>query len=179
MNSSGKAITTQRNRHRRPRADRWVRRAELIRLAVPRRVLALAAGLAVAVAAAVVAVAVIATNSGTVHWDLVWGDDFAGPAGQPPGGWKFDTGQGIFGDGDVAALTSSPANAGLDGRGGLAITALGHDQSWTSARIQTERGFAAPAGGELMVTASIQAARPGQRLRVTRRRSGCSAPALA
>ena len=140
-------------------------RAELIRRAAPRlamprrigprRVVALAAGLAVAVVAAVVAVAVIGANSGAVRWDLVWGDDFACPAGQPPVGWKYDTGQGIFGDGDVAALTSSPANAGLDGRGGLAITALGHDQSWTSARIQTERGFAAPDGGELMVTASI------------------------
>lgn len=131
-------------------------RAEAIRRAAPRRAIAWAASLAVAVVAAVVAVAVIAANSGAVRWDLVWGDDFAGPAGQPPGGWKFDTGQGIFGDGDVAALTSSPANAGLDGRGALAITALGHAQSWTSARIQTERGFAAPAGGELMVTASIK-----------------------
>jgi beta-glucanase (GH16 family) len=117
----------------------------------------LAVCLLAVVAAVAATVTVIVANPPAVHWTLVWGDDFAGPAGQPPRGWKFDTGQGIFGDGDIATLTSSPGNVGLDGHGGLDITAVGQAQSWTSARIQTDGGgFAAPAGGELMVTASIK-----------------------
>jgi beta-glucanase (GH16 family) len=111
----------------------------------------------VAVVAVIVAVNLATASPATVHWSLAWGDDFAGPAGQAPAGWKFDVGYGIFGDGDVATLTNSRGNVGLDGHGGLYITAVGQGQSWTSARIQTDSsGFAAPAGGELMVTASIQ-----------------------
>jgi beta-glucanase (GH16 family) len=128
--------------------------------AAPRHAIALAAGLVLAVAAVIAAVMITTANPGTIRWALASAYDFAGPAGQAPGGWRFDTGQGIFGDGDVAVLTSSPANVGLDGRGGLAITALGHARSWTSARIQTDNSFAAPAGGELMVTASIRQPNP-------------------
>src|SRR5271166_5305961 len=114
-----------------------------------RRVLALAAGLVAAVAAVAVVITVSVANSGTVRWTLVWGGDFAGPAGQAPRSWQLDVGQGIFGDGDIAALTSSPGNVSLDGHGDLDITAVGQAQSWTSARIQTGgSGFAAPAGAE-------------------------------
>lgn len=121
-----------------------------MRLRAWRRELALVVGLVVATPVVVVLTG-SAPSSGTISWSLLWADNFAGPAGQTPGGWKFDIGQ----DGDVAALTSSPANVGLDGHGGLHITAIGHDQSWTSARLQTDDAFAAPVGGELMVTASI------------------------
>ena len=59
-------------------------------------------------------------------------------------------------------MTSSPYNVHLDGRGNLDIIVLGHgaagssDAAWTSGRIKTNRLFGAPAGGEMMVTASIK-----------------------
>jgi len=129
------------------------------RLHVSRRVLAVATGLVVVVAAVIVAITATGSSQApAVHWTLAWGDDFNGAAGAAPAGWKFDTGQGIFGDGDVATLTNIPGNVGLVGAGGgVHITAVGQGQSWTSARIQTDSSsFAAPAGGEMMVTASIR-----------------------
>jgi beta-glucanase (GH16 family) len=144
---------------------RLVSRADWARLPASRRVLVLAAVLVAATAAAVVAVTVTGSNPATVHWALVWGGDFAGPAGQAPAGWKFDVGQGIFGDGDIAAMTGSPGNVGLDGHGDLDITAVSQGQSWTAARIQTDSSaFAAPAGGELMVTADIRQPDPASGL---------------
>ena len=59
-------------------------------------------------------------------------------------------------------MTSSPYNVHLDGQGNLDIIVLGHgaagssDAAWTSGRIKTNRLFGAPAGGEMMVTASIK-----------------------
>lgn len=110
------------------------------------------------IVAAATAVTFFATSSsGNIRWTLVGVDGFTGPADRVPDSsyWKFDVGQGIFGDGDVAYLTDSVANVHLDGHGGVDITAVRQGQSWTSARIQTVSTFAAPAGGELMVTASI------------------------
>jgi len=97
-------------------------------------------------------------------WKQVWSDNFNGP----PGGsvntssWEFNTGQGIFGTGEVETNTSSLSNVHLDGHGDLDITVLGHGapaspgSAWTSARIRTKSQFEAPAGGEMMVTASIE-----------------------
>jgi hypothetical protein len=120
----------------------------------------------VVAAAVAVAVTLGTASPGTVRWALVWGDNFDGPAGQAPTGWKFDVGgPSTFGDGDVAAMTSNPGNVGLTGHGGLHITAVGQDQSWTAARIQADSSaFAAPAGGELMVTASIEQPDPASGL---------------
>ena len=97
-------------------------------------------------------------------WKQVWSDNFNGPAGS--GGntssWEFNTGQGIFGTGEVETNTSSLSNVHLDGHGDLDITVLGHGapaspgSAWTSARIRTKSQFEAPAGGEMMVTASIE-----------------------
>jgi beta-glucanase (GH16 family) len=133
-----------------------------VRLAMPRRLVALSVGLVVVATAVIVTVISSVVNRDTVRWTFVWGDNFIGSSGWPPGGWEFDTGQGVFGDGDVAALTSSPANVRLDGQGGLDITAIRHSQSWTSARIQSDNSFAAPVGGELMVTASIKQPDPSR-----------------
>jgi len=118
------------------------------------------------VAAAAVAVTLAIASQGGVHWALVWGDSFTGPAGQAPTGWKSDVGgPGTFGDGDVATTTSNPGNVGLTGQGGLHITAVGQGQSWTAARIQTDSSaFAAKPGGELMVTASIEQPDPASGL---------------
>jgi beta-glucanase (GH16 family) len=97
-------------------------------------------------------------------WTQVWADDFNGPANGSIDTeyWQFDDGQGIFGTGEVETMTSSRSNVHLDGRGDLDLTALGHGapgspgSTWTSARVQTKRLFGAPAGGEMMITASIQ-----------------------
>ena len=91
-------------------------------------------------------------------WSRVWSDNFNGPdgSGVNPSDWKYDTGQGIFGTGEIETMTNSPRNVRLDGRGNLVITAVGHGQTWTSGRIQTLRTFGAPAGGEMAVTASIK-----------------------
>ena len=99
-------------------------------------------------------------------WKRVWVDDFHGRAGTgvDRAVWKYDTGQGIFGTGEIETMTDSPANVHLDGRGNLDITALGHGQTWTSGRIQTLGLFGAPAGGEMAVTASIRQPDPASGL---------------
>ena len=91
------------------------------------------------------------------RWTQAWSDSFTGPAGQQPStaDWAYDTGQGVFGTGEVEKMTSSAANVHLDGQGHLFIVPLLQGMTWTSGRIQTRSQFAAPAGGEMMVTASI------------------------
>jgi beta-glucanase (GH16 family) len=97
-------------------------------------------------------------------WKQVWADNFDGPANSSvnTANWGFDTGRGIFGTGEVETMTASSYNAHLDGHGNLDIIVLGHGAAgspgaaWTSARIKTTRLFGAPAGGEMMVTASIR-----------------------
>jgi len=97
------------------------------------------------------------------RWVRVWQDDFTGPAGHGVDRkfWQYDTGQGVFGNDEVERMTTSTRNVHLDGRGDLDITALGRGQSWTSGRIQTRSSaFAAPAGGMLLITASIKQPSP-------------------
>jgi beta-glucanase (GH16 family) len=92
-------------------------------------------------------------------WQTVWRDDFNGPAGSRvnPLYWKYDLGTGVWGTGEIEAMTNSPDNVHLDGHGVLDITALGQGQSWTSGRIQTKStGFGAPAGGEMRVSAVLK-----------------------
>jgi hypothetical protein len=93
-------------------------------------------------------------------WKTVWSDSFNGPAGSGVSiaSWKYDNGQGaIFGTGEVEQTTSLPANVHLDGNGNLDIVALQNGSSWTSGRIQTTKAqFVAPAGGEMIISASIR-----------------------
>ncbi len=92
-------------------------------------------------------------------WTPVWSDDFSGAAGTGvnTSNWIYDTGTG-WGTGEVETMSSSTANVQQDGNGHLKITALSDGSgNWTSGRIETQRSdFAAPAGGELQVSASIQ-----------------------
>jgi len=105
-------------------------------------------------------------------WKLVWADNFNGAADASVNAtnWQFDTGRGIFGTGEVETMTSSPYNIHLDGNGNLDIIVLGHgaagssDAAWTSGRIRTRSLFGAPAGGEMMVTASIKQPSPASPL---------------
>jgi beta-glucanase (GH16 family) len=116
--------------------------------------------LVVAAASAAWAPSLVSGGSPTVGvtWRKVWSANFTGPAG---GGinakyWEYDTGTGVFGNHEVETMTDSTSNVHLDGHGDLDITALYHRSSWTSGRIQSISLFAAPAGGEMRVSASIE-----------------------
>jgi hypothetical protein len=111
--------------------------------------------------------------AGGAPWKKVFSADFNGTAGSglDTSVWKYDTGRGIFGTGEVEAMTDSTANAYLDGHGDLDMVALGRGaagdatSNWTSSRIQTQSSsFEAPAGGEMMVTASIKQPNPASGL---------------
>ncbi len=75
------------------------------------------------------------------NWQLVWSDEFDGPAGALPDAskWAFDigTGQGGWGNQELQSYTNSPENISLDGDGNLLMTALQSGNSFTSARINT------------------------------------------
>lgn len=70
----------------------------------------------------------------------------------------------------METTSSSRNNIRLDGHGDLDIVVLGHGaagstgSAWTSARIRTKSLFGAPAGGEMMVTASIKQPDPAHPL---------------
>jgi beta-glucanase (GH16 family) len=77
--------------------------------------------------------------------DLVWADEFSGPAGQLPDSnrWRFDIGTD-WGNAQLEYDTDRPVNVSLDGEGHLAITAreeafLG--RNYTSGRINTRDLF--------------------------------------
>jgi beta-glucanase (GH16 family) len=94
----------------------------------------------------------------TAPWKQVWSDSFNGPANSGVNGstWKYDVGQGIFGTNEVETMTAATNNVHLDGNGNLDIVAVNQNSAWTSGRIQTNQLFEAPAGGEMMITASIK-----------------------
>lgn len=126
--------------------------------AVTRLKLAMGAAAAVVMAVAALVSVVTASSASPVRWEKVWTANFAGPAGAPlhSKDWTYDTGQGIFGNGEVESMTDSPYNVHLDGHGDLDITVLWSGNAWTSGRVQTIRQFSPPPGEEMMVTASIR-----------------------
>jgi beta-glucanase (GH16 family) len=120
-------------------------------------------GLGISLALVLASVNVTNAPAGTEHraaiaWKEVWSDSFAGAEGSrvSPAYWKYDTGTGVFGTGEVETMTASPANVRLNGLGDLIIEAARAGGSWTSGRIQSRLDFAAPSGGEMMVSASIR-----------------------
>ena len=127
-------------------------RRVLVWLAVPAMVVALTDAVAVTSASATT---VPGPPSG---WSTVFSDNFSGASGSGiDSQWMYDTGQGVWGTGEIENMTNSTANVHQDGNGHLDITALGSGSNWTSGRVQTtSANVGAPAGGELEVTASIQ-----------------------
>jgi len=99
-------------------------------------------------------------------WTTVFSDHFTGPAGSGPGSqWTYDTGThyngtscpAAWGTGEVKTDTKPATNVHQDGHGHLLISPVKTGAGWTSGRIGTvSSAFAAPAGGELKVTASIK-----------------------
>lgn len=130
-----------------------------------------AAAATVLVAAAVVCPPVAGPPAAAdATWRTVFSDHFTGPAGSPAGPkWTYDTGTryhgtscpAAWGTGEVENDTGSAANVHQDGHGHLLITPVRSGGAWTSGRIETVPArFAAPAGGELRVTASIRQPAP-------------------
>lgn len=81
--------------------------------------------------------------------DIVWQQEFDGPAGAAPDGsvWGHDLGAGGWGNNELQTYTDSRANSALDGQGNLVITARREgDGSYTSARLQTNDRFEAQYG---------------------------------
>jgi hypothetical protein len=103
-------------------------------------------------------------------WSTVFSDAFSGGAGSgADSSWTYDQGTqyngagctGNWGTGEVESETSSTANVEEDGSGHLKITAVDSGGAWTSGRLETVAdNFAAPAGGELEVSASIEQPNP-------------------
>ncbi|MFO0696516.1 MAG: carbohydrate-binding protein [Polyangiales bacterium] len=58
-------------------------------------------------------------------WELVWADEFNGPAGSGPDAskWQLEVGGSGFGNNEREYYSSRPENVSMDGRGSLAITA--------------------------------------------------------
>lgn len=84
-------------------------------------------------------------------WELVFEDEFDGPAGQPPDPrwWNHEIGGDGWGNQELQYYTDDPAAASLDGDGHLVITAAevpAEDETWcwygecryTSARLTTQ-----------------------------------------
>ena len=101
-----------------------------------------------AAAAAALLLAVLAGCAGDAPppgYELVWQDEFNGPAGAlpDPGRWRFDVGTD-WGNAQLEYDTDRPENVGLDGDGHLAITAREEayeGQPYTSGRIKTQDLF--------------------------------------
>jgi hypothetical protein len=99
-------------------------------------------------------------------WTTVFGDNFAGAAGSAPAAanWFYDIGTG-YGTGEQEQTTNSTNNVYLDGNGHLVLKAINNGGTWTSGRIESTRDdFAAPAGGKLEMTASLQQPNPANGL---------------
>ncbi|HMD55726.1 MAG TPA: glycoside hydrolase family 16 protein [Phycisphaerae bacterium] len=81
-------------------------------------------------------------------WQLIWSDEFDGPAGPPdPAKWTFEVGHSGWGNQELENYTTQ--NARLDGMGHLVISALRENGSpfpYTSARINTHKLFSVQYG---------------------------------
>jgi len=107
-------------------------------------------------------------------WTTTYSDSFSGSAGSGvDSSWTYDQGTqyngsgctGNWGTGEVESETNSTANVSEDGSGHLNVTPVDNGGSWTSGRIETVAdNFAAPAGGEMEVSASIKQPSPSSGL---------------
>ncbi|WP_410622352.1 glycoside hydrolase family 16 protein [Amycolatopsis sp. cmx-8-4] len=111
-----------------------------------------------------------ATTSAAETWTTVFQDDFDGAAGTGLNtqDWLYDKGTGYpggaaaWGTGELETATDSTGNVYHDGAGHLAIKPLRDAAgNWTSGRIETQRtDFAAPAGGQMEISASLKQPSP-------------------
>lgn len=91
-------------------------------------------------------------TAGPADWQLVWSDEFDGPAGSSPDRttWLYDIGGGGWGNEERQFYTDSTENVALDGKGNLVLTARASDGSfgchygpceYTSGRLLTKGRF--------------------------------------
>jgi len=85
------------------------------------------------------------TDAEEDQWQLIWQDEFDGPAGQSPNPehWTFDIGTD-WGNAQLEYSTDRPENVSLDGQGNLAIIARQESyegRNYTSGRITTQDIF--------------------------------------
>jgi hypothetical protein len=147
-----------------------VRRAAAAAAAVILVPLATAATAAVVLVAGSPAASATTVPAPPAGWSTVYSDSFSGAAGsRVDSGWTYDTGTQYsgtgcaanWGTGEVESNTASTTNVAEDGSGHLNITPVNSGGAWTSGRIETTAdNFAAPAGGELEVSASIKQPSP-------------------
>lgn len=102
--------------------------------------------LSLAVAGLALALAVTGCNDQPATWNLVWSDEFDGPAGASPDPafWEYDTGGSGWGNDELQFYTARPENVSLDGDGFLVLTARKEayqGRAYTSARINTRGKF--------------------------------------
>jgi beta-glucanase (GH16 family) len=79
-------------------------------------------------------------------WNLVWSDEFDGPADAPPDPtkWSYEIGDWGWGNKELQNYTDSPTNGALDGNGNLVITAraeMSGMSAYSSARLTTKGHF--------------------------------------
>jgi beta-glucanase (GH16 family) len=93
---------------------------------------------------AVAALLILAGSANAQNWTLVWSDEFNGPAGPftPASSnnqfWTFETGQGVFGTGEIEDMISDGTTSYLDGNGHLVIKTYKSGSTYYSARIKTQ-----------------------------------------
>jgi hypothetical protein len=116
--------------------------------------------------------AAVAAPAPPTGWTTVFSDDFNGASGTGlnRSDWLYDIGTGYnypgaawnWGTGEVETATDSTTNVYQDGAGHLVIKPVKDSAGrWTSGRIETQRtDFAAPAGGQLEISASLQQPNP-------------------
>jgi len=82
------------------------------------------------------------------EWQLVWSDEFEGPAGEQldPSKWTYDIGRGQdgWGNQELQFYTNRPENIAKDGEGHLVITAIRENfqgAQYTSARFKSQGLF--------------------------------------
>jgi len=97
------------------------------------------------VLAALGATSACSGDDATAEWQVIWSDEFDGPAGQSPdpGRWAFDIGTD-WGNAQLEYDTDRPENVSLDGNGHLAIIARQEsylNREYTSGRITTRGLF--------------------------------------
>jgi beta-glucanase (GH16 family) len=93
---------------------------------------------------AVAALLILAGTANAQNWTLVWSDEFNGPAGPfTPNSsnnqfWTFETGQGVFGTGEIEDMISDGTTSYLDGNGHLVVKTYKSGSTYFSARIKTQ-----------------------------------------
>ncbi len=80
----------------------------------------------------------------TQAWELVWSDEFDGPANTAPDStkWGYQVGGGGWGNRELEVYTNSLENVVLDGNGNLVIRAIKEPNGvYTSGRLRTKGKF--------------------------------------